>query len=266
MAIDVAKSPDALPVLSPLRASEMAAGASRPSTPAAPAAGSFFSGDESAMLLLQRSDPLELEELPGESDDGGGRDEEQALLIAATARQTKKRKKDHTRIVFSTAGTKYPVVVQAVRGLGWRNAKVANVGQQPEEANVYWVDSYISKDTYENMNRHQKANHFPGTSEIAKKNLLSKNLNRMQRLLPDDFGFFPPTFLLPTELEALKAWAGGCKRKPTIIVKPDAGCQVRGTDWFDKFAWFLSSANYPPWTHTHLGDGLNLDVPPLAIS
>ena len=71
-------------------------------------------------------------------------------------------------------------------------------------------------------------NHFPGMSELAKKNLLAKNLNRMVRALPADFSWVPQTFLLPAELEPLRSWAAAQKRKPTIIVKPDAGCQGRG--------------------------------------
>ena len=69
-------------------------------------------------------------------------------------------------------------------------------------------------------------NHFPGMSELAKKNLLAKNLNRMIRALPGDFTFVPQTFSLPAELEPLRNWASSQKRKPTIILKPDAGCQA----------------------------------------
>ena len=65
-------------------------------------------------------------------------------------------------------------------------------------------------------------------SELAKKNLLAKNLNRMIRALPADFTFVPQTFSLPAELEPLRSWAAAQRRKPTIIVKPDAGCQGRG--------------------------------------
>ena len=72
-------------------------------------------------------------------------------------------------------------------------------------------------------------NHFPGMSELAKKNLLAKNLNRMVRALPADFSWVPQTFSLPAELEPLRSWAAAQRRKPTIIVKPDAGCQGRGS-------------------------------------
>jgi len=65
-------------------------------------------------------------------------------------------------------------------------------------------------------------------SELAKKNLLSKNMNRMVKALPAEFGFSPVTFSLPGELEPLKSWMLSQKRKPTVIIKPDSGCQGRG--------------------------------------
>ena len=95
-----------------------------------------------------------------------------------------------------------------------------------EEFNLLWADSYVPADTVSALNKYQKVNHFPGMSELAKKNLLAKNMNRMIRALPGDFTFVPQTFQLPAELEPLRSWASSQKRKPTIIVKPDAGCQV----------------------------------------
>ena len=94
---------------------------------------------------------------------------------------------------------KYEVVAQAARSFGWRRAS-----DDSEEFNILWADSYISFDTLSSLNKYQKANHFPGMSELAKKNLLAKNLNRLAKALP--FGFFPPSFNLPADLDALRAW------------------------------------------------------------
>ena len=141
--------------------------------------------------------------------------------------------------------------------MGWR------IGDMGEEFNLLWADSYVPADTVSALNKYQKVaastppppsphrvaasathlsethlyhthlyhtrlqvNHFPGMSELAKKNLLAKNLNRMIRALPGDFTFVPQTFSLPAELEPLRNWASSQKRKPTIILKPDAGCQA----------------------------------------
>ena len=36
-------------------------------------------------------------------------------------------------------------------------------------------------------------------SEICRKDLLARNLNRMRRAFPDDYSFFPSTWVLPAE-------------------------------------------------------------------
>lgn len=45
----------------------------------------------------------------------------------------------------------------------------------------------------------QKVNLFPRMSEICRKDLLSRNLNRMRKSFPDDYNFFPATWVLPAE-------------------------------------------------------------------
>jgi len=42
-------------------------------------------------------------------------------------------------------------------------------------------------------------NHIPGMINIYRKNLLGRNLNKLRKLLPDMFDFFPKTWTLPTE-------------------------------------------------------------------
>lgn len=45
----------------------------------------------------------------------------------------------------------------------------------------------------------QKINHFPGMSEICRKDLLARNMSRMLKMFPKDFLFFPRTWCLPAE-------------------------------------------------------------------
>ena len=162
-------------------------------------------------------EPVIDERVPGESDD------EVDDPRARRRRRAKRRARNHRRIIINMLACKYEVVAQAARSFGWRRAS-----DDSEEFNILWADSYISFDTLSSLNKYQKANHFPGMSELAKKNLLAKNLNRLAKALPADFGFFPPSFTLPADLDALRAWVSPLKRKPTLIVKPDAGCQGKG--------------------------------------
>ncbi|XP_037666296.1 tubulin polyglutamylase TTLL6 isoform X2 [Choloepus didactylus] len=77
------------------------------------------------------------------------------------------------------------------------------------------------------MKSYQKINHFPGMSEICRKDLLARNMNRMLRMFPKDFCFFPRTWCLPADWGDLQSYSRSRKNK-TYICKPDSGCQGRG--------------------------------------
>ena len=49
----------------------------------------------------------------------------------------------------------------------------------------------------------QRVNHFPGIEYLAKKKSLGRLLNAMKEKFPDDFTFYPKTFLLPEEYALL---------------------------------------------------------------
>ena len=64
-------------------------------------------------------------------------------------------------------------------------------------------------------------NHFPGSFQIGRKDRLWRNLSKLQvQNGKKEFGFFPQTFVLPSDMKLLKrAWEdGGPKQK--WIVKP----------------------------------------------
>ncbi|XP_033619003.1 tubulin polyglutamylase TTLL6 [Fukomys damarensis] len=77
------------------------------------------------------------------------------------------------------------------------------------------------------MKSYQKINHFPGMSEICRKDLLARNLSRMLKMFPRDFHFFPRTWCLPADWGGLQTYSRSRKNK-TYICKPDSGCQGRG--------------------------------------
>ncbi|XP_025714973.2 tubulin polyglutamylase TTLL6 isoform X3 [Callorhinus ursinus] len=77
------------------------------------------------------------------------------------------------------------------------------------------------------MKSYQKINHFPGMSEICRKDLLARNMSRMLKMFPKDFHFFPKTWCLPADWGDLQNYSRSRKNK-TYICKPDSGCQGRG--------------------------------------
>jgi tubulin polyglutamylase TTLL6/13 len=57
---------------------------------------------------------------------------------------------------------------------------------------------------------------------LARKNYLGLNLSRMAKAFPDDYDFFPKTWVLPTDFHDLKSSMAANKRRTTYIVKPEA--------------------------------------------
>lgn len=66
-------------------------------------------------------------------------------------------------------------------------------------------------------------------SSIAHKTELSRHINRLRQFFPEDYSFYPCTWLLPEDQEAFEAYARNSKgKKSTYIVKPDEGAQGEG--------------------------------------
>lgn len=77
------------------------------------------------------------------------------------------------------AVTKYPLIpLVAEQHLKW---KLYN----EEGWTLMWNDHAITPDMLRSLSRLQKINHFPGMSELSRKNRLAKNLNLMRKELPE---------------------------------------------------------------------------------
>lgn len=62
---------------------------------------------------------------------------------------------------------------------------------------------------------------------LARKNHLAMNLNKLRKAFPDNYQFFPKTWILPADRADLLAQFKDRKPK-TFILKPQASCQGRG--------------------------------------
>ncbi|XP_036124965.1 tubulin polyglutamylase TTLL6 [Molossus molossus] len=112
-------------------------------------------------------------------------------------------------------------VRRAARQFGLRE------GGENDDWTLYWTDYSVSLERVMEMKSYQKINHFPGMSEICRKDLLARNMSRMLKLFPKDFHFFPRTWCLPADWGDLQNYSRSRKNK-TYICKPDSGCQGRG--------------------------------------
>lgn len=105
-----------------------------------------------------------------------------------------------------------------------------------EEWDLYWTDTSVSIERIMKLEVHQKINHFHGMLEICRKKSMARNLQRMAKMFPDEYDFFPTTYILPNDLHDLVADVEASGKAQTYILKPDAGCQgAPACRWFLPF-------------------------------
>ena len=96
--------------------------------------------------------------------------------------------------------------------------------------------------------------------ELARKNFLAKNLNKMQKIFQNEFDFYPKTWLYPTDFPSLKF---GKSNKTTYIVKPEASCQGKGIFLTNSLEGFDENEKYVIQEYIKnpmLIDGLKFDL------
>ena len=85
----------------------------------------------------------------------------------------------------------------------------------------------------------------------------------MQRACPDEYTFFPPTWILPQDAKDFRAQFNQKKAK-TFIVKPEASCQGKGIFLTRNFEWMTSmNEHYVAQRYLHkpyLIQGLKFDL------
>ncbi|XP_050464838.1 tubulin polyglutamylase TTLL13-like isoform X2 [Cataglyphis hispanica] len=112
--------------------------------------------------------------------------------------ETSKIKKKRRFLTICTASCKYNVVRRVAARFGMREVT------EDSSWDLYWTDLSVSVERAKDMKRFQRINHFPGMTEICRKDLLARNLNRMQKLFPKDYNFFPKTWCFPAEFATSK--------------------------------------------------------------
>lgn len=139
-----------------------------------------------------------------------------------------KKKKTYNRILFWSAECKYSVIIDRVKELGW---KLIDDERNENKVNIYWIDVATIHERFRTIQPWQIINHFPGMPNIARKNRMGQNLNRLAKLFPKEYSFFPRTWILPGELSDFRSQfdnIGNSLNNKIFIIKPDTGCQGRG--------------------------------------
>lgn len=150
-----------------------------------------------------------------------GRPQVSPFLPANTVDSKEKKSKQIRRISICTDLTKCTAIDTIGYYLGW------SIVGESELWNIYWSDSALDTKICHKMKRYQRINHFPCMQLLSRKDLLSRNLLRMQQHFPHEYDFFPKTWLFPSDISSVVQYAK--KHKNTVfILKPGSGSRGNG--------------------------------------
>mmetsp|Transcript_46291 Transcript_46291/g.107683 ORF Transcript_46291/g.107683 Transcript_46291/m.107683 type:complete len:937 (+) Transcript_46291:150-2960(+) len=92
---------------------------------------------------------------------------------------------------------------------------------------VQWSGPGMRPASYRGLHEHQHVNHFPGSTELTRKDRLWLNFHGMSKSFGSEaYDFVPETYVLPDQLDLfLRSWE---KSNRIWIVKPSAKSQGRG--------------------------------------
>lgn len=220
---------------------------------------SNVSDEDFANLSSSDSSDDENEE-ESSGDDSDTQTDPRTRKNAKSKKPAKKPKKmPKTRIIMNVSDTQYDVVKYVGKKLfKWK----LSYETENFDWDIMWTDNAVQPETVAKMQTYQKINHFPGMYSLARKNHLGRNLMRMKRAFPDDYKFFPQTFLLPSEYNDFKLQFNKKKNK-TFIVKPEASCQGRGIFLTRTWESVQLGEHYVAQRYLHkpfLIDGLKFDM------
>jgi hypothetical protein len=157
-----------------------------------------------------------------------------------------KKKKPNDVVWFWANDCRYSVILDHVASLGW---SLIEDERKENRCNVFWIDVSTINERFRTILPWQIINHFPGMPNIARKNRMGQNLNRMIKVFPvkipplplsvsshflfniqKEYSYYPRTWVLPAEMSDFRTQfdnAGNSIGNKIFIIKPDAGCQVK---------------------------------------
>ena len=149
----------------------------------------------------------------------------EAPIIYKVVKQAKKKP-----IQINLAKTEWAVIGKVAEQIDWVVSKYNDYSN----CDLIWFDLGIDSSVLTGLKLNQKVNHFPSMHKISRKMSLAKNLNKMKKLFPNDYRFYPSSWSWPIEGADLKSYifnkykrlktrnySEGSLAHPTFIVKPD---------------------------------------------
>ncbi|XP_077087171.1 tubulin polyglutamylase TTLL11 [Siphateles boraxobius] len=136
------------------------------------------------------------------------------------------KKRRAVTVDTSKAKTSLEALKMSIRQLKWKEFPIG----RRTACDIYWHG--VSFHDNENIVSGQ-VNKFPGMIEMLRKINLSRAVRTMQELFPEEYNFYPRSWILPEEYQLFSTQIRLLKDndstlKPTFIVKPDSGSQGDG--------------------------------------
>ncbi|XP_059404084.1 tubulin polyglutamylase TTLL11-like [Carassius carassius] len=136
------------------------------------------------------------------------------------------KKRRAVTVDTSKAKTSLEALKMSIRQLKWKEFPIG----RRAACDIYWHG--VSFHDNENIVSGQ-VNKFPGMIEMLRKINLSRAVRTMQELFPEEYNFYPRSWILPEEYQLFSTQIRLLKDsdstlKPTYIVKPDSGSQGDG--------------------------------------
>jgi tubulin polyglutamylase TTLL6/13 len=168
-----------------------------------------------------------------------------------------KRKLGPKHIYVNLTYTNYSAVRTCAAEMGY-------VATDSTRKNIlFWCDQAASAEFMSRLFPWQLYNHFPGMWAIARKVDMIRNLERMQRLLPKLYNFFPRSFIIPGNHQDFRSYMARREKITTFVIKPDRGSLGRGIILVqdpDVVSAYSDLAIAQKYVKPFLVDGLKFDL------
>lgn len=129
----------------------------------------------------------------------------------------------NTKVVCNISHTRYDLVREVLSTvLDWKISEDDN-----DDWDVMWTDIAILPEKLMKMKTYQRVNHFPMMHMVSRKNFLADSLEKIRKLFPKDYGFFPRSYMFPSDKDSIKQHIQDHGRE-FMIVKPEMSCQGKG--------------------------------------